>query len=120
MSPTDTLTQPALWPLSAIVFLPALVAAFLSLPIVPKAREEFIRWTTLLTTAVVFVLSLWMAVPLLALEAWGSGRMPSRVAAAIAASIYSSAAPRGPASLPTPSPSALTSPAASTSERIRS
>ncbi|MFM7290406.1 MAG: NuoM family protein, partial [Planctomycetia bacterium] len=26
-------------------------------------REEFIRWTTLLTTAVVFVLSLWMAWP---------------------------------------------------------
>ncbi len=65
MSPTDTLVQPALWPLSAIVFLPALVAAFLSLPIVPKAREEFIRWTTLVTTAVVFVLSLWMAVPAL-------------------------------------------------------
>jgi len=65
MSPTDTLTQPALWPLTAIVFLPALVAAFLSLPIVPKAREEFIRWTTLLTTAVVFLLSLWMAVPAL-------------------------------------------------------
>jgi len=65
MSPTDTLNQPALWPLTAIVFLPALVAAFLSLPIVPKAREEFIRWTTLLTTAVVFVLSLWMAVPAL-------------------------------------------------------
>ena len=67
MSPTDTLNQPALWPLTAIVFLPALVAAFLSLPIVPKAREEFIRWTTLLTTAVVFVLSLWMAVPVPAL-----------------------------------------------------
>ena len=65
MSPTDTLAQPALWPLSAIVFLPALVAAFLSLPIVPKAREDFIRWTTLLTTAVVFVLSLWVAVPAL-------------------------------------------------------
>jgi len=65
MSPTDTLAQPALWPLTTIVFLPALVAAFLSLPIVPKAREEFIRWTTLLTTAVVFVLSLWMAVPAL-------------------------------------------------------
>ena len=65
MSPTDTLVQPALWPLSAIVFLPALVAAFLSLPIVPKAREDFIRWTTLLTTAVVFVLSLWVAVPAL-------------------------------------------------------
>ena len=65
MLPTDTLSQPALWPLTAIVFLPALVAAFLSLPIVPKAREDFIRWTTLLTTAVVFVLSLWMAVPAL-------------------------------------------------------
>ena len=65
MSPTDTLVQPALWPLSAIVFLPALVAAFLSLPIVPKAREDFIRWTTLATTAVVFVLSLWLAVPAL-------------------------------------------------------
>ena len=65
MSPIDTLVQPALWPLSAIVFLPALVAAFLSLPIVPKAREDVIRWITLLTTAVVFVLSLWMAVPAL-------------------------------------------------------
>jgi len=63
MAPTDTLVQPALWPLTAIVFLPALVAAVLSLPIVPKAREDFIRWTTLATTAVVFVLSLWMAVP---------------------------------------------------------
>jgi len=39
------------------------VAAFLSLPIVPKAREEVIRWTTLITTAVVVGLSLWMAVP---------------------------------------------------------
>ncbi|MFM8704201.1 MAG: hypothetical protein ACKOHG_10140, partial [Planctomycetia bacterium] len=63
MSPIDTLAQPALWPLSTIVFLPALVAAFLSLPIVPKAREDFIRWTTLITTAVVFVLSLWLASP---------------------------------------------------------
>jgi NADH-quinone oxidoreductase subunit M len=63
MDPTAPLTQPALWPLSAIVFLPALVAAFLSLPILPKAREEAVRWITLLTTAVVFVLSLWMAWP---------------------------------------------------------
>ncbi|MCX7413118.1 MAG: NADH-quinone oxidoreductase subunit M [Planctomycetia bacterium] len=63
MDPTASLTQPALWPLTAIVFLPALVAAFLSLPIIPKAREEFIRWTSLLTMAVVFVLSLWMAWP---------------------------------------------------------
>ncbi|GDX95273.1 oxidoreductase [Planctomycetia bacterium] len=61
--PVDALSQPALWPLSAIVFLPALVAAVLSLPIIPKAREEAIRWITLLTTAVVFVLSLWMAWP---------------------------------------------------------
>jgi NADH-quinone oxidoreductase subunit M len=65
MSPIDTLAQPALWPLTTIVFLPALVAAFLSLPIVPKAREDVIRWTTLITTAVVFVLSLWLAVPAL-------------------------------------------------------
>ena len=65
MSPTDTLVQPALWPLTAIVFIPALVAAFLSLPIVPRAREEAIRWITLATTAVVFVLSLWVAVPAL-------------------------------------------------------
>ena len=63
MPPVDTLSQPAVWPLSAIVFLPALVAAVLSLPIIPKAREEAVRWITLLTTAVVFVLSLWMAWP---------------------------------------------------------
>ena len=55
--------NPAFWPLTLIVFLPALVAAVLSLPIVPKAREEAIRWITLATTAVVFLLSLWMAVP---------------------------------------------------------
>jgi NADH-quinone oxidoreductase subunit M len=59
----ETLTQPALWPLSLLVFLPAAVAAFLSLPIVPKAREELIRWITLATLAVVFLISLWMAVP---------------------------------------------------------
>ena len=63
MPPSASLVQPALWPLSLIVFLPALVAAFLSLPIIPKAREELIRWITLGTLAVVFVLSLWMAVP---------------------------------------------------------
>ena len=54
MPPVDTLAQPALWPLSLIVFLPAAVAAFLSLPIIPRAREELIRWITLATTAVVF------------------------------------------------------------------
>ncbi len=63
MPPMHALSQPALWPLSAIVFLPALVAALLSLPIIPKAREEFIRWVALATTAVVFAISLWMAVP---------------------------------------------------------
>jgi NADH-quinone oxidoreductase subunit M len=63
MSPIVPLAQPALWPLSLIVFLPAAVAAFLSLPVIPKAREEMIRWITLATLAVVFVLSLWLAVP---------------------------------------------------------
>jgi len=32
--------------------------------------------------------ALWMSVPLLALESWGSGRMPSRVAAAISSSLF--------------------------------
>jgi NADH-quinone oxidoreductase subunit M len=60
MPPVD---QPALWPLSTLVFLPAFVAFFLALPIIPKAREEAIRWIALATTAVVFLLSLWIAVP---------------------------------------------------------
>ena len=60
MAPAENL---AFWPLTLIVFLPALVAAGLSLPIIPKAREEIIRWSTLATTAVVFLLSLWVAVP---------------------------------------------------------
>jgi NADH-quinone oxidoreductase subunit M len=59
----DALAQPAFWPLTTIVFLPALVAAVLALPIIPKAREEWIRWITLATMAVVFLLSLWMAWP---------------------------------------------------------
>ena len=63
MPPAASFAQPTLWPLSLIVFLPAIVAAFLSLPIISKAREELIRWITLGTLAVVFVLSLWMAVP---------------------------------------------------------
>jgi NADH-quinone oxidoreductase subunit M len=63
MNPTDALMQPAFWPLTVIVFLPAVVAAMLSLPIIPKAREESIRWITLGTTALVFLLSLWMAWP---------------------------------------------------------
>jgi NADH-quinone oxidoreductase subunit M len=65
MTPAVALTQPALWPLTTIVFLPALVAAVLALPIIPKAREEAIRWITLATTVVIFVLSLWMAWPTL-------------------------------------------------------
>jgi NADH-quinone oxidoreductase subunit M len=65
MSPADALSQPALWPLSAIVFLPAIVAAVVALPVIPRAREELIRWITLATTAVVFLLSLWMAWPTL-------------------------------------------------------
>jgi NADH-quinone oxidoreductase subunit M len=63
MSPADAFSQPALWPLSVIVFLPAVVAAVLALPVIPRAREELIRWITLATTAVVFLLSLWMAWP---------------------------------------------------------
>ena len=59
----DALPQPALWPLTLIVFLPAFVAALLSLPIIPKAREEAIRWIAFATTAVTFLLSLWMAWP---------------------------------------------------------
>ena len=65
MSPADTIAQPALWPLSLIVFLPAFVAALMALPVIPKAREELIRWITLATTIAVFVLSLWMAWPTL-------------------------------------------------------
>ncbi|MFM8953922.1 MAG: NuoM family protein [Planctomycetaceae bacterium] len=63
MTAADAISQPALWPLTAILFIPAVVAAFLSLPSIPKAREEAVRWITLATTAVVFVLSLWMAWP---------------------------------------------------------
>ena len=65
MPPADALAQPALWPLTTIVFLPALVAAVLALPIFGKGREEAVRWITLATTAVVFVLSLWLAWPTL-------------------------------------------------------
>jgi NADH-quinone oxidoreductase subunit M len=65
MPSSDVITQPALWPLTAIVFLPALVAAFLSLPLFSRGREDVVRWITLATTFVVFVLSLWVAVPAL-------------------------------------------------------
>ena len=43
MTAADAISQPALWPLTAILFIPAVVAAFLSLPIIPKAREEAVR-----------------------------------------------------------------------------
>lgn len=57
------MSQPAFWPLTLILFLPAIVAFVLSLPIIPKAREELIRWIALATTGVVFVISLMLAVP---------------------------------------------------------
>ncbi len=69
MNSTEALAQPALWPLTVIVFMPAIVAAVLALPIIPRAREESIRWIALGTTAIVFVLSIWMAWPSLFGEA---------------------------------------------------
>ena len=59
------MSQPAFWPLTLILFLPAIVAFVLSLPIIPKAREELIRWIAVATTGVVFVISLIVAVPAL-------------------------------------------------------
>lgn len=59
------MSQPAFWPLTLILFLPAIVAFVLSLPIIPKAREELVRWIALATTGVVFVISLMLAVPAL-------------------------------------------------------
>ncbi|MFM9011276.1 MAG: NuoM family protein [Planctomycetota bacterium] len=58
-----SLSQPGFWPLTLVLFIPALVAAVLALPILPRVRDESIRWIGLATTAVVFLLSLWMAVP---------------------------------------------------------
>jgi len=55
--------QPAFWPLTLMLFLPALVAAFLSLPIIPRGRDETVRWIALGTTAVVFLLSAWICLP---------------------------------------------------------
>ncbi|MFM8284170.1 MAG: NuoM family protein, partial [Planctomycetaceae bacterium] len=63
MPDAATLLQPAFWPLTAVLFLPALVAAFLSLPIVPRGRDETVRWIALATTALVFVLSAWVCLP---------------------------------------------------------
>ena len=55
--------QPAFWPLTLILFLPAIVAAVLALPLLPRLRDESIRWIGLAATIAVFLLSLWMAVP---------------------------------------------------------
>jgi NADH-quinone oxidoreductase subunit M len=63
LAPTLALAQPAFWPLSLILFLPAIVAALLALPLIPRVKDETIRWIGLTATIVVFVLSLWMAVP---------------------------------------------------------
>ena len=57
------LDQPAFWPLTLILFLPAIVAAILALPLLPRLKDESIRWIGLVATAAVFLLSLWMAVP---------------------------------------------------------
>ena len=65
LAPTLALAQPAFWPLSLILFLPAIVAALLALPLIPRVKDETIRWIGLTATIVVFVLSLWMAWPTL-------------------------------------------------------
>lgn len=63
IAPILAATQPAFWPLTLILFLPAIVAGILALPLIPRGKDDSIRWVGLATTIVVFVLSLWMAVP---------------------------------------------------------
>lgn len=63
IAPTLAVTQPAFWPLTLILFLPAIVAGILALPIIPRGKDDSIRWVGLATTISVFILSLWMAVP---------------------------------------------------------
>jgi len=63
IAPTLAVTQPAFWPLTLILFLPAIVALILALPLIPRGKDDSIRWVGLATTIVVFLLSLWMAVP---------------------------------------------------------
>ena len=63
IAPILAVTQPAFWPLTLILFLPAIVAGILALPLIPRGKDDSIRWVGLATTIVVFVLSLWMAVP---------------------------------------------------------
>jgi NADH-quinone oxidoreductase subunit M len=45
---------------SAVVFLPA-VAALLVLPFVPRHRPDLMRWISLATTVIVFLMTAWMA-----------------------------------------------------------
>jgi len=63
LAPILAVTQPAFWPLTLILFLPAIVAGVLALPLIPRGKDDSVRWVGLSTTIVVFVLSLWMAVP---------------------------------------------------------
>jgi NADH-quinone oxidoreductase subunit M len=63
IAPTLAVTQPAFWPLTLILFLPAIVAGILALPIIPRGKDDSVRWVGLATTIAVFILSLWMAVP---------------------------------------------------------
>ena len=63
IAPTLAVTQPAFWPLTLILFLPAIVAGILALPIIPRGKDDSVRWVGLATTVAVFILSLWMAVP---------------------------------------------------------
>jgi NADH-quinone oxidoreductase subunit M len=49
------------WLMTLVIFVPALFALFLCLPFIfPRGSEEYMRWWTLLGTAVTFVLSLWI------------------------------------------------------------
>jgi NADH-quinone oxidoreductase subunit M len=63
MPDAANILQPAFWPLTLVLFLPAIVAAILSLPIIPRGRDEAVRWIALGTTAAVFVMSLWVCLP---------------------------------------------------------
>jgi NADH-quinone oxidoreductase subunit M len=47
--------------LSLIIFLPALAA--LVIPFFPRGRDELIKWFSLAITAVVFLLTVWLAIP---------------------------------------------------------
>jgi NADH-quinone oxidoreductase subunit M len=53
--------DPSVLLLSAIVFLPAVGA--LAVALVPKGRDEAMKWISLAVTAAVFLLTVWIAVP---------------------------------------------------------